>query len=317
MPKTWEPAEEAYYLRLLKEGRKNGDFGMRPRSTFFPTCVAKMMPRYPHTTLHRLNSKRAYWKHKYGLFSRLYMKTGYSYEEETGWFHADWDDLAKGPLAGCSWFRKNAMPYKNDLEEIFGNSRATGGIAREPEAPAPDECSVTESQRKVDDLMKTIEDWREQVPDLTQMGSTRSSTEPFSSSVTPPPPRQRAIKPSESEMMRLVCVFLLHMATKSLAEHRTVTSLIYYKVKEQETKDASQANMTLQMRAIRCLQDVYRSQFSTEEMLRAIKVVSERYDVFMALNPDIQKRWLEILIKADNNILILSDKAVCNSFRIS
>ena len=56
---AWTEEEEKVYLGLLKEGRRLGFFGERFKPKFYKSCISKLRPNYPYTTLGRLNSKRA------------------------------------------------------------------------------------------------------------------------------------------------------------------------------------------------------------------------------------------------------------------
>ena len=85
----WTEEEEVLYLSLMKEGQRTGRQGERFKAEFWKECVTRMTPKFPHVNQDRLNSKRAYWKRKWDLFLKLYDKTGYSYDEETGWFSAE------------------------------------------------------------------------------------------------------------------------------------------------------------------------------------------------------------------------------------
>lgn len=171
----WTSKEERLYLDLLKEGKRTGRMGERFKAEFFKECVERMKPDFPHVSMERLNSKRAGWKSKWDLFLKLFQKTGYTYDEETGYFSAEpenWEELASGPLKDCCWFRQHPMPYKSDLEEIFSKLMATGNlargrlIARKEEVVSIKPSEPSESQvREEEGLLAAMEDGRLLIPE--------------------------------------------------------------------------------------------------------------------------------------------------------
>ena len=119
----------------MKDGKRTGRMGERFKPAFFKEVVAAMKKAFPNIIISssRLNSKRSYQKKKWELFLKLYGKTGYSFNQDNGWFYAEpqnQKNLKEGPLKDYYQFKDNAMPYYRDLEEIFSKLTATGRMAR-------------------------------------------------------------------------------------------------------------------------------------------------------------------------------------------
>jgi len=292
----WEEKEEVMYLDLMKEGRRTGRFGERFKSEFFKECVDLMKPQFPHITIDRLNSKRAQWKSKWDLFLKLFNKTGYSFDEESGYFSAEpqnWKELRKSHLKECCWFEKNPMPYKRDLEEVFSKSMATGALARgrrfvpREEVVDPSLIETPETQvREEEDLMATIEGGLS-VPQNSQL--KRKSEEPLEeSSPSANPSKKRMKQPLSANFNRtmtdLVKVYMedrkaKREAQKEAREHRLATERQYKR--------------TAKGIAVRHLQTEYSSWLSTEDMIKALRIVNEHAELFIELEPELQSEWLQ------------------------
>ena len=129
----WTPAEERYYVDYLVQGKRQGEKGEDFKSPFFKAAVREMQLTFPYTTSSRLNSKRAEWKRKFGWYLKLLIKTGYTFNQETGWFHAEpecWDTLQSSGLGDLLYFRSNPMTFHREFHEIWGDNIAKGKVAR-------------------------------------------------------------------------------------------------------------------------------------------------------------------------------------------
>ena len=300
---AWVEAEERFYLDLLKEGRRPGRMDEGSKQAFFKECVDRMKPSYSHVSAGRLNSKRAAWKAKWDLFLRLFGKTGFSFDEETGWFSAEdenWDALAKGPLKECCWFRRNRMPYYHDLEEVFSKSAATGILAQgrgrgrgrgctQPMDEAMDPVLTESSQSQTEAIGPTPGPTEEEVlmasieDGISKRVLKRSSSDPLSSSSSPAPSEarlssKRRKQSGSSEFNRTI----MSLAAAILEEREA----------EKEERKRTQSQWTVKQQAIRHLQTKYGDLLSMEKMIKVVRVVSEQFETFMELQPELQQAWL-------------------------
>jgi len=241
-----------------------------------------MKQQYPHTSVHRLNSKRANWKHALSLFAKLYNQPGFAYDEARGWFSAEpetWAALkAQGPpLDECCWFKSNPMPYKKELEEIFG----TGSLAARRRVMDEEETREVESEvspmPSQPQMMFEDQERDRSILHVDAEGLVTPYLPPTSSeaSAISTHRQQQREKRRQKKQGMLQLQQLIRLLLEKLVEQN----------EERQKKTPRQL-------AVRHLMTEYPSILSRESMIKAIKVVSKEYDVFMALDRGLQEAWL-------------------------
>ncbi|KIX00028.1 uncharacterized protein Z518_10955 [Rhinocladiella mackenziei CBS 650.93] len=313
MPDKWTEREERYYLDLMKDGRRRGRHGERFKPEFWKECVVKMKHLFPHTTAARLNSKRTDWRRKWTRFMKLYQKTGFAYNEATGWFDAEeenWNNLKDRPLADYYYFKDNRMIYKQDLEIIFGKSTATGAFA--PSRFVQDNHESDEEEKEEHDITQEEIDSAEPVewPDspvpaintqllespLTEESNFLSQiegTQCFSTfKKTDQLTRKRATRSPSSTSLSSTN---MEPPEKKRRPRDSVAELVDILrerlANEQEAK--MQESSSSRQQAVKFLLE--NIALEEEQMIVAVNVVDRRSEIFLELgktSQDLQRAWL-------------------------
>ncbi|KAK5214711.1 hypothetical protein LTR96_011683 [Exophiala xenobiotica] len=285
----WSPEEEMLYLSLMKEGRRQGRHGERFKAEFWKECLERMKLSFPRTSIKRLNSKRAKWKETWSVFLKLYHKSGFAYDEETGWFDAEdevWETMKEGPLAKCYYFKSHPMLYKKELEEIFGKSTATGAFARSRHQLVADFDSQTVNSETMENSQSPFPPMNDSLADESDAeGDSYSQLSEYSQAQKrslESTPVSQSSEPSAKRSKKT--------GGASVQELIDLVKQILEKEKSQ-TQTQEKDSTTARQRAIQHL--LTNVALEEDQMVVAVNVVNAHFELFTELGkqPDLQLRW--------------------------
>lgn len=103
------------------------------KSEAWKGCIAALrhFPGFEHINAKQVKTKYHRWKEMHGIFLTLLKQSGFGWNDDTQTVEAYahvWDDyLLHHPEARI--FKEKAIPFKDELDVVYGSTRATGRYA--------------------------------------------------------------------------------------------------------------------------------------------------------------------------------------------
>ncbi|KAK5216941.1 hypothetical protein LTR72_009936 [Exophiala xenobiotica] len=152
---TWTQRTERLYLDLLIEGLPKRENGIWPAG-FFDSCCQRFKEKgFLGISVKQLNSKRTAWSKKWKTWKVLYDHGAWGFNEATGMLTADdetWTNAINDDPHNdyIRFFRRNALSWRKEMEQIYSGMYAIGAFARGPDDDYP---PAPRRARKGDDQM--------------------------------------------------------------------------------------------------------------------------------------------------------------------
>jgi hypothetical protein len=139
----------------LIEGLPKRENGIWPAG-FFDSCSQRLKEKgFPAISVKQLNSKRTAWAKKWKTWKVLYDHRAWGFDEVTGMLTADdetWTNAINADPNNIyiGFFRRKALRWREEIEQVYSGMYATGEFARGPDDDYP---RAFKRARKGDDQM--------------------------------------------------------------------------------------------------------------------------------------------------------------------
>jgi hypothetical protein len=290
---VWTLEREETLLSLIIKGIREGD---RPGGHFKPQfwnhVAASFFARgLGNPSLKQLRDKRSGWARDWKVWYKLECQSGWGIDPETGLLTAPpgaWDEaIRKWPDA--KKFRHKAIPYRDQVFEIFHDVQATGafsqggndvaqqitGIAEDGEDYTPQGDEESQQDLVIEERLQGPP-VRVSTPTIV---SSSSSSQKRPASSTPAVPSKRRTAGDEVD--------------------HSISEYLKTLIAEKKAPAQQQSQTTTKRQAIEILQEEFDEDLSDEEFNRAIAIVEAHSEVFITLKPVRRSRWLSSMLEKE------------------